>query len=67
MSVGKIDSIIAENTYQMGELGMKMVIARKHSENSAQVIKVKPLLVTRDNMHAPELVPILLHNWGPMP
>jgi len=67
LSLGKIDSIVAENTYEMGELGMKMVIARKRGENPSQVIKVKPVLVTLENMSAPEFVPILIHDWRPMP
>lgn len=67
LSLGKIDSIIAENTYQMGELGTKLIIARKRGENPTQVIKVKPVLITLDNMSAPEFVPILIHDWRPMP
>lgn len=67
LSLGKIDSIVAENTYEMGELGMKIVIARKRGENPSQVMKVKPVLITLENMSAPEFVPILIHDWRPMP
>jgi ribose transport system substrate-binding protein len=67
LSLGKIDSIVAENTYEMGELGMKIVIAKKRGENPSQVIKVKPVLITLENMSAPEFVPILIHDWRPMP
>jgi len=67
LSLGKIDSIVAENTYEMGELGMKIVIARIRGENPSQVIKVKPVLITLENMFAPEFVPILIHDWRPMP
>jgi ribose transport system substrate-binding protein len=67
LSLGKIDSIVAENTYEIGEVGMKMIIARKRGENPIPVIKVKPVLITLENMYAPEFVPILIHPWRPMP
>jgi ribose transport system substrate-binding protein len=66
LSRGRIDSVIAENAYEMGQLGIKMVIAQIHGAHTDRVTTIKPILVTRDNMYTPQLAPILIHDWRPV-
>jgi len=67
VSLGIIDALIAENTYEMGERGMEIAIAGKRPDGAALVIKIKPLLITRENMYAPHLARVLIHEWEPTP
>jgi len=66
VSRGRIDSVVAENTYEMGQRGIKMVIAQIHGAHTDRVTTIKPILVTRNNMYTPELAPMLIHDWRPV-
>jgi len=67
VSLGIIDALIAENTYEMGERGMEIATGGRRPDGAALVIKIKPLLITRENMYAPQLARVLIHEWEPTP
>jgi len=42
LSQGAIDSIIAQNTYEMADLAIKMIIAQRNGQGTAHLALVKP-------------------------
>jgi ribose transport system substrate-binding protein len=67
LSLGMIDALIAEDTYEMGKRGMEIATAGRRPDGAASVIKIKPLLITRENIYAPQFRRVLIHNWEPAP
>ena len=59
---GKVDSIIAENTYAMGYRAAQLLLAVKAGKAAPHLVKIKPILVTRENMNSPELLNVLTHD-----
>lgn len=62
LSEGKIDSIIAENTYLMGYQAVQMIRKSHAGSPQASTLYVKPILVTRENMNTPDLFNVLTHD-----
>jgi ribose transport system substrate-binding protein len=62
LSQGKIDAIIAENTYEMGKRAVRIIISSRENMPTPNAVLVKPILVTRENMNAPELIDVLSHD-----
>jgi ribose transport system substrate-binding protein len=62
LSEGKIDSIIAENTYTMGYRAVQMIRASRAGSPTTSMIYVKPILVTQENMNSPDLLNVLTHD-----
>jgi ribose transport system substrate-binding protein len=66
LSQGKIDSIIAQNTNEMADLAIKMIIARGKGQGMAHLALVKPVLLTQENLYEPQFAPILTY-WRSVP
>jgi ribose transport system substrate-binding protein len=67
LSQGTIDSIIAQNTYEMAGLAIRTIIAQRNGQKDmAHLTLVKPVLLTRDNLYEPQFAPILAY-WRSVP
>lgn len=60
---GEIDSLIVENTYEMGYRAVQLIAAQLRGEKVPAEIKLRPQLVTRDNLNTPEVQRMLTMNW----
>ena len=56
---GGIDSIIAENTFEMGRQALEVLAEERNGKTAPGVIRLKPLLVTKSNINSPEIRRIL--------
>jgi len=61
---GEIDSIIVENTYEMGYRAIQLIAAQRRGEKVPAEIKLNPKLVTRENLNTPEVQRMLTMNWS---
>ena len=59
LSLGKVDSVIAENTYAMGSRAAEMILEARSGRTMGDTLRIRPILVTRENMYSPELFRIL--------
>jgi ribose transport system substrate-binding protein len=66
LSQGVIDSILAQNTYEMADLAIKMIIAERNGQGMAHLALVKPVLITRDNLYDPQFAHLLTY-WRSVP
>ncbi len=66
LSQGAIDSIIAQNTYEMADHAIKMIIAQTNGQGVPRLVFVKPVLLTRDNLYEPQFAPLLTY-WRSAP
>jgi ribose transport system substrate-binding protein len=62
---GEIDSVVAQNTYAMGELAMDLMDHELHGRGSATVVEVPPVLMTRENVDSAQIRQILNLAWWP--
>jgi ribose transport system substrate-binding protein len=62
LSLGKIDSIIAENTYAMGYQAAQLILSARSESSGASTVYIKPILITRANLYSPELLNVLTHD-----
>lgn len=60
---GEIDSIILENTYEMGYRAVQLIAAERRGEHVPEQITLSPKLVTRENLNSPEVQRMLTMNW----
>ena len=60
---GDIDSVIAENTYEMGFRAIQAIAAQKRGEPVPDKIELKPVLVTKVNIDRDEVQRMLSVNW----
>jgi ribose transport system substrate-binding protein len=60
---GDIDSIIVENTYEMGYQAVQLIAAQERGETVPGETRLRPTLVTRVNIDTPEVQRILSVNW----
>jgi len=60
---GKIDSVIVEDTCQMGYRAAEEILASARNAAVPPVVKLKPVLVNRDDLTSPQVQRILLFNW----
>jgi ribose transport system substrate-binding protein len=67
LSLGKIDSIVAEDTYRLGYRATQMILDRRNEQPPSQLVLVKPVLVTRDTMYTPEVANMLSWDWRSKP
>lgn len=63
LATGEIDSILVENTYEMGRLAVERVAMQMRGESGPPVVKLSPTLVTRDNLDSPEVARMLSMDW----
>lgn len=60
---GDIDSVIVENTYEMGFRAIQSIAARLRGESVPDKIELKPVLVTTANIDSDEVQKMLSVNW----
>ena len=60
---GEIDSIVVENTYEMGRLAVERVAMQMRGESGPPLVKLSPTLVTRENLNAPQVARMLSMDW----
>jgi ribose transport system substrate-binding protein len=60
---GDIDSIVAENTYDMGFRAIQSIAAQLRGEAAPDRIELKPVLVTKANIDTAEIQKMLSVNW----
>jgi ABC-type sugar transport system substrate-binding protein len=60
---GDIDSVIVENTYEMGFRAIQSIAARLRGESVPDKIELKPALVTKANIDSDEVQKMLAVNW----
>jgi ribose transport system substrate-binding protein len=60
---GDIDSVVVENTYEMGSRAIQSIAARLRGESVPDRIELKPTLVTKDNIDTAEVQRMLSVNW----
>jgi ribose transport system substrate-binding protein len=60
---GGIDSVVVQNTYEMGRLAMDLMDRELHGNSSATVLEVPPVLMTRENVDSAEIRQILNMAW----
>lgn len=63
---GRIDSIVVQNTYEMGYRAVRMIAAKRQGQVTPTVVRLKPILATRDNLDSPELQQAF-RQWRPQP
>jgi ribose transport system substrate-binding protein len=64
---GEIDSIIIENTYEMGYRAIASIAALQRGESVPSVVQLSPVLVTRENIDQPEVARMLTMQWKHAP
>ena len=60
---GDIDSVLIEDTYDMGRLAVEWIAKRREDRLSAQKEVLSPVLVTRSNIDDPTIQRLLSANW----
>lgn len=60
---GEIDSIIVENTREMGSLAVQWIVAQRRGKYVPGRIELKPVLVTEANIDKAEIQQMLSLNW----
>ena len=62
---GGIDSVVVQNTYEMGRLAMGLMEQEMRGTAEAGKVLVPPVLMTRENIDSPEIRQILNLSWWP--
>ncbi len=62
---GGIDSVVIQNTYQIGRVAMDLMDREIGGKGGAAEVLVEPVLMTRDNVDAPEVRQMLNLSWWP--
>jgi ribose transport system substrate-binding protein len=62
---GGIDSVVVQNTYEMGRLAMGLMDRELHGAAGGSELLVAPVLMTRENIDSPEIRQILNLSWWP--
>lgn len=60
---GEVDSVVIEDTYAMGYRAVQEIAAGKRGESVPDVIRLKPVLVTRENIDTPQIQKMLSGYW----
>ena len=55
LMTGEMDSVIAEDTYQMGYQAIALLAQEQQGKTAASLTKLKPQLVTKENLNSPEI------------
>ena len=61
---GQMDSVVIENTYQMGYQAVMLVAQEARGEPVALETKLEPTLVTRENVDTPEVQQQFSQRWN---
>ena len=62
---GGIDSVVVQNTYEMGRLAMEFMNREQHGTAVGSELLVAPVLMTRENIDSPQIRRILNLAWWP--
>ena len=62
---GGIDSVVVQNTYEMGQLAMGLMARELQGASGRSELLVEPVLMTRENIDSPEIRRILNLAWWP--
>jgi ribose transport system substrate-binding protein len=60
---GELDSIIIQNTNEMGSLAVRWIAARTRGEAAPDRVELPPVLVNRSNIDTPEVQRLLAVDW----
>jgi ribose transport system substrate-binding protein len=60
---GDIDSIVIENTFEMGRLAVRWISDRRKGREEPIRVKIEPILVTRANIDDPAIQRVLSRAW----
>jgi ribose transport system substrate-binding protein len=60
---GGLDSVVTQDTYEMGRLAVAQIEGKLQGEPVAARLIVTPKLLTRDNIDAPEMHKVLTAHW----
>lgn len=60
---GGIDSVVVQNTYEMGRIAMELMNRQIHRESGSANVKVQPVLMTRENVDSAEMRQIENMSW----
>jgi ABC-type sugar transport system substrate-binding protein len=52
---GEMDSVIVQDTYQMGYRAIELIAAEKRGEVVPALTRIDPKVVTRDNLSSPDV------------
>ncbi len=63
---GEIDSIVVQNTYEMGYDAIKSIQSQHEGRTFPEVTRVKPVLVTRENIDSDAIQRLLTMDWRPV-
>lgn len=61
---GEIDSVVAEDAYQMGYQAIQTIAAMRQGAKLRQRILLRPLLITRENVNSPQVRRALHFGWS---
>jgi len=60
---GEVDSIIIQNTNEMGSLAVRWIAARVRGEAVPDKVELQPVLVNKSNIDTPEIQRLLAVDW----
>ena len=64
---GVMDSLIAENSYEMGRQAMELLAANREHSMAPENRRFAPTLLTADNIDLPEMQQLIRLEWGVKP
>jgi ribose transport system substrate-binding protein len=62
---GGIDSVVVQDTFEMGRIAMELMNREVHGTATATEVRVAPVLMTRDNVDSARIRKILNLSWWP--
>lgn len=62
---GGIDSVVVQNTYELGRVAMQAMSRQMHGSSNLADVKIPPVLMTRENLDSPEIRQIENMSWWP--
>ena len=65
--IGRVDSVIKQDTRTMGQLAVDLIDGERHGRAMPALIKLQPILITRENMDTPEIRRLTSMDWRPTP
>jgi ribose transport system substrate-binding protein len=60
---GEIDSIVAENSYEMGYRAVRSIAEQRQGRSVQSEMKLQPVLITRENIDTPQVQKLLSVDW----
>jgi ribose transport system substrate-binding protein len=62
-----VDSVIQQDTRTMGKLAVDLIDGERHGRAMPALIKLQPILITRQNVNTPEIRRLTSMDWRPTP